>query len=499
MRKPQTSESGSIIVSILVIMIFLTITILSLGVMSEQNRQRSAQRIYLLQAQYAAESGADIALSYTNSGGTIPTGERPLLSYAPYYRATYEVSTISVDANKKTATSIGRMYRPATATTPDLTYKIKVDIERSTASFTSTIVSRNSVDIASSVKEVKGNSMFINEYLRSNKNGNKIIIDDLKIAGKYPDASNCSIVGTGDLIRSPELIAAGVKAQIRTSYNNCISPPGNSSNSDFNVTANDSSLQKVASINIPWDFKMNNNDGLGNYTSAGCSAWTNSPYNIPVSVSPEANKRKTHYPDTNAGVVAAFACTGSGSATGSGPADLNLGTDRTYTIYNHAHVRANLCKAYVCTPRFKNPDAGTTKFIFVEGVVNFENVIADDDPASPNYSPGSVVFISYSTNQAISASAQCPSSQASIRIGKATGSREILAPRAYFIAINGTLCIDQSKFTANRSTLGGVSGKDIYISSNSGGSFYLTFNPNFPLSQIPLDLTWRSANLKRLY
>ena len=70
----NTSEqSGSIIVSIMVIMIFLTMTVLSLSVVSQTNITRAAQRIFLLQAQYAAESGADAAVAYLNSStGTYP-------------------------------------------------------------------------------------------------------------------------------------------------------------------------------------------------------------------------------------------------------------------------------------------------------------------------------------------------------------------------------------------------------------------------------------------
>ena len=73
-----SSQRGSIIVSLLVIMIFLTITVLSLGTISQTNIQRSVNRILLLQAQYAAESGADIALSYLNEAQPAPTGQKPI-------------------------------------------------------------------------------------------------------------------------------------------------------------------------------------------------------------------------------------------------------------------------------------------------------------------------------------------------------------------------------------------------------------------------------------
>lgn len=483
-----SNQSGSIIVSIMVIMIFLTMTVLSLAVISQANITRGTQRIHLLQAQYAAESGADVVVAYLNStSGAYPSSgvEKELFTYAPTYRATYQatISDHPTDANKKLVNSVGRVYQPSTATTAKLTYKLNVTLDRSSMQFTSSIVSRNSVEVASSVKAVVAQSLFVNEYLRANKNTTDITINDLTVAGKYPDGSNCSLSGAGNLVRNSSL-PAGTKAKIVMAHSNCMDvPPGNTSNTDFDITANDSSLQKIASIYIPWSYKMNNTDGGGNYVNGNCSDWAAASPSIPSS----GNARKTHYPDTGAGTVPASSCGGVGSA----PADLNLG-NKTYTINDHAHIRANLCKASSCTPKFINPDASNPKFIFVEGVINFERVTVDST------SPGEVVFISYSTSQTIAASKQCPSNSAAIRLGK-DGSNSLLAPKAYFIATNGMLCVDQTKFDTGVQSLGGISGKDIYLSSNSGATFELTFNPSFPLSSIPLDLSWRASNIKRVY
>ncbi|MEO5499656.1 MAG: hypothetical protein ABIR46_04100, partial [Candidatus Saccharimonadales bacterium] len=193
-------------------------------------------------------------------------------------------------------------------------------------------------------------------------------------------------------------------------------------------------------------------------------------------------------PDSGAGVTTGALCGGGGST----PADISLGT-KTITLKDHAHIRANLCKASSCSPTFINPDASKPKFVFVEGVINFENVTVNAS------SPGDVVFVSYSTSQTLSASKQCPSNSAAIRLGKASAGLEISAPKAYFIATNGMLCVDQTKFNDTVASLGGISGKDIYLSSNSGAVFTLTFNPDFPLSAIPLDLSWRASTLTRVY
>lgn len=482
-------QSGSIIVSIMVMMIFLTMTVMSLAVVSQTNMTRANQRIYLLQAQYAAESGADVVVAYMNSstGVYADSGvEKELLpdGFSPTHRATYEATvTDTATANKKSVSSIGRVYQPATATMPKFTYKINVTVERSSMEYTASIVSRNSVEIASSVKAVIAKSLYVNEYLRANKNTNDVQIDDLTVAGKYPDGGSCSLSGSGNLVRNPSL-PAGTKAKLRMAHNNCMdSTPGNTSDADFDIIANDTSLQKIASIYIPWSYKMNNDDGLGEYTNGNCSDWTASSPTIPSA----GNARKTHYPDNGSGTVAASLCAGSGSS----PADINLG-NKTITLNDHAHIRAHLCKAYNCTPKFINPDASKPKFVFVEGVINFENITADDT------SPGDIIFISYATSQTIPGSKQCPSDSAAIRLGK-DGSNSLIAPKAYFIATNGMLCVDQTKFDTGTKSIGGVSGKDIYLSSVSGTTFELTFNPEFPLSSIPLDLSWGATDVKRVY
>jgi hypothetical protein len=499
MRK-NTHQSGSILVSLLVIMIFLTITVLSLSVVSQTNITRAVGRIYLLQAQYAAESGADTAVAYLNAGGTFPNSgtEKPLFANGSQYRATYQttLSDISGNTNQKQAFSIGRVYVPASATTPRYTYKISLTVDRSTTQFTSSIVSRNSVELASSVKAVQADSMLVNEYVKVNKNSSELAISDLTIGGKYPDAANCSLAGAGSLLRNSNL-PAGTKAKLRMAYNNCMDiPPGNTSDADFDIIANDPTIQKIASLYIPWSFVMNNDDGGGDYTNGNCSDWSATS---PVSIPSTGNARKTHYPDSGSGTIASSSCNGSGT----NPADLNLGS-KTYIIKDNVHIRANLCKASACSPTFVNPDPGTTKYIFVEGVINFENVYISNGVGYPNggtvpqVSQGNIAFISYSTSQILPGSKQCPSNAAAIRLGKA-GSDSLFAPNGYFIATNGMLCVDQTKFADGVSSVGGVSGKDIYISSNSGSSFSLTFNPSFPLSSIPLDLSWRASNVKRVY
>src|SRR3954470_19126180 len=94
--KPDVTETqnGSVIVAILVITLFLTVIISGLIVLASSNLTRARSRIFLLQSQYAAESGADAAIAQLNAGNTSYTGSATEVTVltATQYRATYTMS-----------------------------------------------------------------------------------------------------------------------------------------------------------------------------------------------------------------------------------------------------------------------------------------------------------------------------------------------------------------------------------------------------------------------
>jgi hypothetical protein len=162
--------------------------------------------------------------------------------------------------------------------------------------------------------------------------------------------------------------------------------------------------------------------------------------------------------------------------------DLNLIAGQ-YNIKDHVHVRANLCGSIGCAPTFNNPDA-TLKFVFIEGTINFLSL-------QTAAGSGAIAFVSYGTDPGSLASV-CPYG-GSIYLTNAT---ETNAPKAYFIATNG-ICLDRTKFGSNPA-LGGLSGKNIYIATNPGSPFDLALDPTFPVSEIPVDLSWKAVRYRRL-
>ena len=472
--KLSKNSDGSIIVSILVVTLFLSSFIFSLIVLANSNLVRARGRVLLLQSQYAAESGADAAIAQLNNNNTsyAGTGGEVIILQNAQYKSTFEVTvTAGADAKKKILVATGRVYAPANSVTASFSRRIEVTAQRSSGSTSSGMVSRNIIDVQSGVKNIRGSGVYANGYINMNKNTTNLIAESITVADKNTGASNCSIGGTGNLLKPATFTdPAQTKTRISTAYNNCISPPGNTSNANFDVTANISTISKIQSTFIPWSQFI---DNTYQNSPGGCNDWTTG--SSPLSIPSTGNTKKTHYPDNGSNIITSCGTSGS----------IALGSN-TYTIRDHVHVRASLCAALACTPTFNNPDTGAAgiKFVFVEGSINFDNLTTT--PGS-----GPIVFVAYGTDPA-SKAADCPLGGA-IYLGK-TGTAS--APAAYLLANNG-VCIDKTKFGSNPA-LGGLSGKNLYIATNSGTPFDLGLDAAFPVDQIPIDLAWRAVRYRRL-
>ena len=469
-RSDTLASRGSIIVTLLALMVIFSVTILGLLSLTKENVARAKGRILLLQAQYAAESGADAALAILNGGNTTYAGtssDTTVLSIAQY-KATYATTVTTGSTDKqRIIVATGKVYIPATSTTPRYTRKIRVTAQRSSTTTASSIVSRNIIEIASGVKNLTGRDVYVNGYIDMAKNTTNLIAENITVAGKNTGATNCSIGGSGNLVKPSSFSTAGqTKTNINVAFNNCINPPGNASNSNFNVSTNQNSISTIQSMYIPFTQYMDSTYG----NAGNCNDWTTgtSPHQIP-SVS---GSKKTNYPDNGTGVSSS--CGSSG--------DVNLSTGQ-YNITDNVHIRANLCAASGCTPTFYNPTSNTY-FVFVEGTVNFNSL----QTASGS---GPIVFVVYGADPS-SKTSSCPYGGA-VYLGSSGNSS---APKAYLLANNG-ICLDKTKFGSNPA-LGGIGGKNIYVATNPGTPFDLALDPTFPVSQIPIDLSWKATGYERL-
>ena len=471
----QKKQQGSILVTILVIIPFFIAVLGAVLLIANSNLTRAKSRIMMLQAQYAAESAADQAIAMLNSGNDAYTGTNTpvtLLTNGNLYRATYTVNVAAGATNKlKTITATGNVYVPATATTPSFTRSIEVVAERTSSTTSSSMLSRNIISAGSSIKDLKGKDIFVNGYIELNKNVTNLIAENITVAGKDTSASNCSITGTGNLIKPTSFTNPGqTKTRIITAYNNCITPPGNTSNANFDVQANQTNIAKVQSTYIPWSQFM---DSTFQNSPSGCADWTSGAF--PRDIPSTGNAKKTHYPDSGSNISTSCGTSG----------NIQLSTGQ-YTIKENVHIRANLCATSACTPTFYNPDSGAAgiKFVFIEGTVNFDQLTT---PAGS----GPIVFVVYGADPA-SKAASCPLGGAAY-LGK---NGTTVAPALYILAQNG-ICLDKAKFGA-APALGGIAGKNITIDTNSGTPFDLSFDVTFPTSAIPIDLSWRATSYRRL-
>lgn len=465
------NQQGSIIVSILIITTFLVTIVFSLLILSNANLARARSRVFLLQAQYAAESGADSAVAMLNSGNTSYTGQSTEVTIltAGQYKATY-TSAVAAGSNdkEKIITAVGRVYVPANASTPRYTRNIEVLAQRSSTTASSSLVSRNIISLDSGVKNVEAKDIYVNGFITTAKNTTNIIAENITVAGKNTGASNCSIGGTGNLVKPSSFSnPSQTKTNITVAFNNCINPPGNTNNTNFNVLANQTNISTIQSTFIPWSQYM---DSSYSNAPGGCNDWTtgSSPRTIPST----GNTKKTHYPDSSSNVSSSCGTNG----------NLNLGSTQ-YNITDNVHVRANFCATTACSPTFYNPSS-TLHFVFIEGTINFEAV-------HTAAGSGPLAFVTYGTDPSSLASA-CPYG-GSIYLSK---DGTTAAPDLYLLASNG-ICLDKTKFGASPA-LGGLSGKNIYIATNSGTPFDLKLDPSFPTDQIPVDLSWRAIRYRRL-
>lgn len=465
-------QSGSIIISILIIMLFLAVVVAALIVYASSNLSRGRGRVLTLEAQYAAESGADAAIGYLNadpSASYTGSGSEVTILSNSLYKATFLTTVVAGSAgNEKVITSTGKVYAPATASTASYTRKIEVVTQRTSDTVGVTgILSRNIIELQSGVKNVYAKDLYVNGYINTNKNTTNIVAENITVAGKNTGATNCSIGGPGNLVKPSSFTTPGqTKTKIIVAYNNCINPPGNNSNSNFDVSANQTSISKVQSTFIPWSQYMDSS-----YTNANsCTDWTtgSSPRQIPSVL----GSKKTHYPDSGSNISTSCGTSG----------DLDLGSNQ-YNITDNVHIRANLCAASGCSPIFYNPSS-TVHYIFVEGAVNFNSITT----ASGS---GPLILIVYGADPASKVSV-CPLGGA-IYVGN-TGNTS--APAIYFLANNG-VCLDKTKFSTSPA-LGGLSGKNIYIATNPGTPFDLKLDTAFDSSKVPINLSWHATRYRRL-
>lgn len=472
--QPRESERGALLATVIIAIMMLSMILFAIIQLAQGNLARAVSRLYSLQTQYAAETGADIALTRLNHMTTQVTTEQ-VMERNDRYKATYEVKvedSPTGNMDEKIITSTGRVYTPASAAKAGYERTVRVVARRSSTNASSSLLSKDIIQVSSSVKDIVAKSIYVNKYIQLDKNGNVLTAEKITVAGTKAGADNCSILGSktnaGEL-KPPVGYAPKVELDLRGK--NCVTLNPSSA---FNVNINNVNLEPVASTYIPWNWTM----GTGFMNANSCADWGSGSgtHNLPSNPS----LKKSHYPDSSSGITSSCGTSGT----------INLGTG-TYNLLTDVHVRANLCNNSMgCEPTFNNPNPSQTRYVYVEGTINFG--VLTTTPGS-----GPIVFIAYG-GDAADVAGVCPLGPgASIFLGKG-GSNSTNAPQAYLLAVNGGLCIDKAKF-GSYGALGGMSGKTLFFGSNSGNPFSLQLNSSFPLDAVPVNLSWKAAEYSRVY
>lgn len=175
----HAEEKGYIIGSLLVLMLVISVlmmTITSAGILNFQGATKENARV---NAQFSADSGLDQGISKVNQDASWPgtgytwdgTAWVGALDEEELYndgdiRTTYEVTVTPGDTDRqKIIRSVGRTYKPATATTPSASRIFEIQVVSLLASNTSIVAGVGGLILDNSSKIVDG-SVFANGTIR---------------------------------------------------------------------------------------------------------------------------------------------------------------------------------------------------------------------------------------------------------------------------------------------------------------------------------------------
>lgn len=221
--KIYDSKTGSALVMLLITMPFL-LFIASVYMQLSVNNYKVARKDHLrTHAQLATDAGADYAIQQINQNGAwTGTGGEVELQNNSTSRSTYQSTVTDVDARHKTITTIGKAYRPGSAT-PGWSTTIKVGLRAVTTGEYSVVSGVGGMIMQNSAK-ILGGDVFINGGLNMINSSQVGLVGNpvnLKIAHQncpvpadatYPRICNPGENGEPITIANPAQIYGEVKA-----------------------------------------------------------------------------------------------------------------------------------------------------------------------------------------------------------------------------------------------------------------------------------------------
>jgi hypothetical protein len=406
----RNEEQGIIMVGALIIMVFFMTIAVGVAEFGLSQYTSARKSVLAVSALNVAEAGADSFLYNMNQDNTYTgtNSEVEFFNNGIQGRGTYQ-TTISngAFANEKIMYSTGRVYLPASATTPKETRKVKLVI-RGTNPF------KYAVQTGTGPFYLYGNSTLIGSFFSNSTfalQDNSVSLSGTIMAagddGSTGAGHPCSIYGSN----------ANLSGTINVAKNVCITPRAGST-----VTTNDPTVTAQPLPSIPAAVL----DSVA--ATATCGSLTSSPFII----------QSAHYPDAGSGTT--------------GGCNVNLKKNTNYTLNGTVHIRGDL-----------NIDGNvislaegitTDTYVIVEGKIN---ITGNGSAIASNSNGAALIFVSNDTGDC-NGDKNC--SNNAINIISNTSSFNSL-----FLALNGSIGYE------GRGSIGSIASKSTVINGNGTITF----------------------------
>lgn len=168
-HKYKLNQAGSALISLIIVVPFLiliTTLYMELAVSSLQVAKKDQYQTY---SQFTADAGIDYAMKQisTNPAWTGTAGQVELQNENGI-RTTYQLTVTTVGTTSKTITAVGRVFRPATSTTPASTKTVHADLRPVQSGTYSVVTGVGGLYMSNSSKIVGGDVLVNGEIVMSN-------------------------------------------------------------------------------------------------------------------------------------------------------------------------------------------------------------------------------------------------------------------------------------------------------------------------------------------
>lgn len=141
MQKFRSNQNGSVLLALILMLPFIILIAASYTALSAVSLRTAKLDQSRTHAQLAADAGIDASMQVINQDNTwLGSGSEVEVQNDGKVRTTYLTTLTNIDSNFQTLTSVGKTYRPVTATQPESDVTIKVKL-RSVKTGQSSVVS----------------------------------------------------------------------------------------------------------------------------------------------------------------------------------------------------------------------------------------------------------------------------------------------------------------------------------------------------------------------